>query len=122
VGLRTHPHLAGELIFDWVSPWSTVGGDITSYLITGNVKLNFLTGRIQPYVILGIGMDIIVQDFAGGGSSTTIPPGGRFGGGVDYYINEHLLLNFEGVYVPPLDSRADNFPYALLQGNVMYRF
>jgi hypothetical protein len=121
-GIRTHPHMAGELVFDWVSPWSTEGGDLTSYLITGNVKFNFLTGRIQPYAILGIGVYILVQDFDTGGSSTSVPPGGRFGAGIDYYIDEHVVVNFEGVYVPPLDSRADDFPYALLQGNLMYRF
>jgi hypothetical protein len=122
VGLRTHPHLSGEFIFDWVSPWDTVGGDLTSYLLTGNAKLNFLTGRIQPYVIVGVGMLILVQDFAAGGSSTVIPPGGRFGGGLDFYVDEHVLVNFEAVYVPPLDNRIDDFPYALLQGNLMYRF
>ena len=114
--------MAGELIFDWVSPWATVGGDITSYLITGNAKFNVLTGRIQPYVILGIGMMILVEDLGAAGSGTSVPPGGRFGIGVDFYIDEHLLVNFEGVYAPPLDNRIDDFPYGMLQGNLMYRF
>jgi len=127
VGYRSHPNLGFDLNFDWVSPAALRGasgariGEVESYVVTGNVKLYPFTGRIQPFLSAGVGL-LAIRTESRFGSRTQVPVGGRFGAGVDVYLDRHFALSVEGVYVPPLDSRIDDLPFALVGGNLQYHW
>jgi opacity protein-like surface antigen len=127
VGYRSHPNLGFDLVFDWVSPYALRNpsgariGEVESHAVTGNVKLYPFTGRIQPYLTAGVGL-LAIRSESRFASRTQLPVGGRFGAGVDVYLDPHLALSVEGVYEPPLDSRIDDLPFALVGGNLQYHW
>src|SRR5215475_10991610 len=89
-GYRLHPHFAIEGEFEWLSEADIqVGGQdvatVESFTGTANGKAYLLTGRVQPFALIGIGgMGVRIE--GGGGSASESDFAARFGGGVDIYI------------------------------------
>jgi len=110
-GYRFHPAVAAELAFNWLTP------DVDAesiWTVTANGKLysTALTGRIQPYGILGVG--VITS-----GRTNVI---GRFGLGLETYITRHFLLSFEAAFMKPGGSFDNDFDYIPLTLAGQYRF
>jgi opacity protein-like surface antigen len=131
-GYRFLPWLAGEFQFQWFSKAkvevSTI--DTTSDFIkfetitfTGNLKAYPLTGRIQPFVLTGIGlMHADVDDKMGFGTHDTDEDfAARFGAGVDLYANRNFVVVVEGGYVLPTGS-LDGMDYVFWSVGLNYRF
>ena len=133
VGYRFHPHLAAEIELQWYSDMKIdflVNDDTTKLLklesltLTGNVKGYLLTGRIQPFVLAGAGLihfkskdnfDLGVIKTKGDDFAT------RFGAGIDFYINDHVVGVAEGGYMLPFGS-ADGLDYVFWSVGLQYRF
>lgn len=127
IGYRSHEHLGFDFLFDWVSPIDVESkidprqGEVEMFFLSGMAKLYPFTGSLQPYLGAGLGMLIVRRDLPGL-SRTGAPLAGRFGGGVDMYVNENVLLNLEAVYVPPFDGVFRDLDFALFQLGLQYRF
>ena len=146
IGYRVHRFLAIEAQLEWMSlmgfqsegaiesdgrttPPSRVSRsldvDIDTLVITGNLKPYFMTGQIQPFALLGAGMMWEEFGVEYNGSNDDEHSKGfamRFGGGVDYYATDNVVLTLKASYVltfGPVSDR-DYFSGGLL--GLTYRF
>ncbi len=114
VGVRFLTALAFEVHYEWISEYDVelnLGGPanigkvgVEHHTLTGNVRLNIPIGRVQPYVLAGLGFQRIETDatIAGLGirdrdQSTSVA--GRVGAGIEIYLTEHVALFGEGLVV-----------------------
>jgi opacity protein-like surface antigen len=114
-GYRLHPHIAVEGQFQYFTSFSMnidrVGdlnvnekfADLDTFAFGANVKGYALTGRIQPYGLLGIGMMLATLNPRAEGvdSETDVVFGARFGAGADFYLTDNILLVAEVSYLLP---------------------
>jgi opacity protein-like surface antigen len=122
-GYRFHPHFAAELEIDWHSPFGVdyasgtihvARGELEPLVFTANAKGYLFKDRFQPYAALGIGVMTVEDDRFTGFAA-------RFGGGVDLYVTEHIVLNTEVRYVLPTGS-AESFDMISFGWGLQYRF
>ena len=141
-GYRFLPRLAGEVQLEWLSEASASvtgntefpGGmtfdgseiyDFDGWSATANVKGYVLTGQVQPYLMVGLGvLSIDAKDRLGIGlpeDETGLV--GRIGGGVDYNFTETIYGSFEVSYMQPI-LKTDLRPFTYVVGSVGigYRF
>jgi opacity protein-like surface antigen len=128
VGYRLHPHVATELAFEYYDNFELDAGgvdfaEINGWTIGANAKGYPLTGRIQPYALLGLGaLHLDAEDTLGlGVSDDATEFAARFGAGVDLYATRNLAVNVEVSYVLPTGD-LDDFPVLPLTFGVKYRF
>ena len=102
LGYRVIPNLAAELELGYLNGFepdgvpSSAGLDVLAF--TGNLKAYLLTGRVQPFVLVGIGLtDFIVS--APGLSEHETDFAARFGGGIDVYLTESFALQVKTSYM-----------------------
>jgi opacity protein-like surface antigen len=124
LGYRFHPHFSVELAFEWIDEFEIEGTAfrVETWTLTGNAKLHFLTGQIQPFVLAGLG--VMRADLRGGGVGSITDDEdfvARFGGGVDLYASEHIVIAVEASYVRPTDG-VDDLDYVSLGWGLQYRF
>lgn len=128
-GYRFHPLFAFEVRFegfdDFDLQFSNGDGEIDGYAITANAKLYPLLGPIQPFITTGIGGIRL--------DSKTVSRSGitrrdnqsdfllRVGGGVDFPVNEHLVVNLEAAYLAPGDDLSD-LEMTVMGGGLTFRF
>ena len=110
-------------------------------VLTVNLKVPILTGRIQPYGLLGGGVVFAFRDnrfpryaIAPGVTSSdpyrfeeyvNVRDAGtvfRIGGGVDTYLNEHIFMSLEGTWVAAQGEAVNDLRYASITVGVGYRF
>ena len=121
--------MAFELCYEWLEGFDSTAGlpevELDTHLITANARLFGLTGRFQPYALVGVGILIVNTEL----KLPDVPkPFGvdtgftaRFGGGLDFYLSEHSVLNLEGTYLAPSDKvKGEN--YGTLGASYQYRF
>jgi hypothetical protein len=152
-GYRCHPRysvgatLEGFGGFDtqWSGVLGTGSDDIDIFVATVDIKGYLLTGRFQPYLLLGGGtMHTDTKVINETGIVGTIPNGApppdnlplfgpkvqrggdtdfvfRFGGGLDVYATDHVVVNIGATYLAPLGevSGTDVFTVG---GGIEYRF
>jgi opacity protein-like surface antigen len=154
VGYRCHPYISTELQFDWLGDFDgalsenpngiTNEGvaepdtarkfdlELESLVFTTNMKGHLLTGRYQPFVLVGLGfmrMESKTRDASGGaipgsapqGSDRTVKVAMRFGGGLDFYITKNVLASAEFSYLMPTGKLEDLDYYSIGVG-LQYRF
>jgi len=141
-GYRLFPWLAVEGQFEWLSsfgytaedvllPGETDPRDVTlqqveDYTLTVNAKAYPLTGRVQPFGLIGLGGMLAKntrnpQLISG---KKTVDLGGfvaRFGGGVDYYLDESWILTADISYLVTTGNVEDTNRTSLGIG-FQYRF
>jgi opacity protein-like surface antigen len=100
-GYRASPNMAFELTYEWLEGFDSTAGtpevELDTHLITANARLFGLTGRFQPYALVGVGILIVNTEL----KLPDVPKPfeveagftARFGGGVDFYLSEHKVLN-----------------------------
>jgi hypothetical protein len=127
-GYRFHPHFAGEVQFEWFpsmdikySGVSSVELDMRTF--TGNVKGYLLTGRAQPFLLLGAGlMHFELDDRVSLGIHEKGDDfAARFGGGVDFYYDSNFVFTLDSSYVLPTGD-ADDLDHVLVSLGLQYRF
>jgi hypothetical protein len=127
-GYRLHPNFAAEGLFQYHHEFDMdPNGHYGGWSMTANGKAYILTGRIQPFVLAGLGyIDIDKARRPRHVSPPLAAPSGndfvmRFGGGVDFYINEMVAIGPEAAYVLPF-GQANNLDMTTLSLDVRFRF
>ncbi|HKJ23242.1 MAG TPA: outer membrane beta-barrel protein [Myxococcota bacterium] len=119
LGYRVAPHLALEFVYQWLEGFDSLGGtpepfdavapgeevEIDTHQISLGAKVYGMTGRIQPYALVGVSLlvvnsEIVDPDFEKP-YDVDVGPAGRFGGGVEYYATPHFVVGVEGSYLVP---------------------
>jgi outer membrane protein W len=108
--------------------------DLTGHVVTLNLKLVLPTWRIQPYLLLGIGGAFYQSEGSVLGTNLFANDewvlAGRVGGGIDFYLTRHLVLNVAATTVLTADEVSSNFSaedvgglnYVAVQAGLQYRF
>ena len=133
LGYRLGPNLAIEGQFEWVDGFditARAGSRFESWSLTGNLKGLLLTGRIQPFGVLGMG--VMRTRFIDAGAG--LPPpfdvysnltrsgfAMRFGGGVELYVTRNIVVSLDGSYVLPTGSVQD-LDYVAFGFSAQWRF
>jgi len=102
---RMIPNWSLEVQYAWGGTFDSNVQDVSSHLLTANSKLHILTGRVQPYVLVGIGIlrsDLGRLDPKMPGLVYTF--GGRASAGVDVHVTPHFGVYAEGGYVFSADE------------------
>lgn len=129
-GYRFFRHLAAEAQIEWqgdqdvLNPFDgTVAGSISRADATANLKAYLLTGRFQPYGVLGIGWGRFGCS-AGCPSSESVNGFlARFGGGFDLYITQMIGVYAEAAYMQPaFDVQGVGVEYGTAGAGVVLRF
>ncbi len=124
LGYRMAARFAVELQLEYVFNFKDPDLDSTldALAFTGNAKFYALTGAIQPFALVGIGLGRQVATL-GALKGDTVDLVHRFGGGVDFYGSsvEGLALSIAASYV--LGTGDLRFTrYMSVTGGVQYRF
>ena len=140
LGYRFHPRGAIEtqieaiIGFEFDDP--RVSGEFANELgptiWTVNGKFFFLTERVQPYAVVGMGLLLpglnnpyfrTPADGVPGSSTIDTAFTMKFGGGVDYYLTENLAIAVNAVYTMPIGSGlASKIPYVSIGWGLQYYF
>jgi opacity protein-like surface antigen len=124
-GYRFHPHIAGELEFEWLSEADieNTGLTLESFAFTANGKLYPLTGRLQPFGVIGLGLmnAEVSSDAIFGGSEDETEFAMRFGAGLDFYFTRNFLGSLDFSYVLPTGD-LDEVDYIRFGWGFGYRF
>ena len=90
--------------------------------------ITLLTGRYQPFLLLGGGMTSVdaklTKDNVGLGLSSNQNENSftmRFGGGIDLYATEHVVVSLEADYVLPTGD-LNALDYVTVSWGFQYRF
>lgn len=128
IGYRFHPRIAGEVEIERFQQFDAhVGGtdvgEINAWSLGANVKGFVLTGKIQPYGLFGLGY----ADWETTNSANTANPEKtddglalRFGGGVDWYVTNKVVLTSDVTYLMGTGDASDYSTVALSFG-IAYR-
>jgi hypothetical protein len=104
LGFRVASWLSTEAHYEFLNGFDAkvAGTDALHFkgtAVTGDLKIHFIpVGPVQPNFLVGIGgMKYTVNDELGLGlKGGQWAVAGRVGGGVDFYLSRHFLLNVEG--------------------------
>jgi opacity protein-like surface antigen len=131
-GYRCHPYVSAELQFEWLDDFEgtvsqigtplRVDGKFESLVFTDNVKGHLLTGRFQPFVLLGVGfmrMEGKASDAAF--RETNVDVAMRFGGGLDIYATKKVVVSVEASYLMPT-GKLDDLDYYSIGLGMQFRF
>ena len=127
-GYRFHPRIAGEVQLQWF-PKAQIeiedidALDLETLVFTGNAKGYLLTGRFQPFLLVGGGlMHFDVKDDLGlGAREKGNAFAARFGGGMDVYLNRNFVVALDTGYVLPTGD-ADGLDHVSFSLGLQYRF
>ncbi len=128
LGYRFHPRLAVEAEFEWVDGWKTRDGGVTQIRIervvtgTANVKGYMLTGRFQPYFVIGAGVTHMRKEkvqFNTRNSETEFSA--RGGLGFDFYLTDGAGVMVENSFVVPT-GELDDYKYNSVKWGFFLRF
>jgi len=135
-GYRCHPRFSAEVEVEWLDGFETVisdskfgkifAFDAEPLVVTVNTKGYLLTGRYQPFVLLGMGAmmaDLGVRNLVAGLSGSVSETGFamRLGGGIDFYATKHVVVSVEADYVLPFDD-LEGLDYISIGLGLQYRF
>jgi hypothetical protein len=138
IGYRLHRRVALEGALTWMGGQlyaDSVDGSVPSdpvvvsekradlgHLWVGvNGKVFILTGRVQPFAIVGFGMLRVDRVARGGQPVVSTGVGGRFGGGFDVYLTRSLAVDASLTYDLGMGATegTDQATFAL---SLLYRF
>jgi opacity protein-like surface antigen len=129
-GYRATPRLAFEFDYQWQAGFDsrnealTPPLEIDTHLLSLNAKLFALTGRWQPYALLGASLLIFNTEIVGRPPKPWDLDVGfapRFGAGIDFYVTQHWALTLEGTYIVPVGV-LDGANMGTAGVGVQYRF
>ena len=121
----------GDFEFEFVSSFpgeTSLDPDFRAYAIAASVRVYPLArlfapdswgNRVQPYVKAGPGWQWIDERGDSGDDRGDFSP--RFGGGIDFYVTNNVVVTIGATYQHPI-GRVDNFNYITAGGGFQYRF
>ncbi len=130
LGYRFHPNLAVETEVDYLQEFDleTPEGEarlrLDGFAVTANGKLFFLTGRFQPYALLGAGVlstNLEGDAFTHGRHQRRTEFVGRGGLGLDFYLLRDVVLDVEASYLLPAGALRD-YQMLSVSFGAQYRF
>jgi len=127
LGARITPHFALEAHYEWMDDFETsIDGievaETRTQAMTGDVKGYLSTGRVQPYLSVGLGfLSAKSDDPVTAFQKTDTDFAARFGGGIDFYLNEHVGLSVDSSYVVPTGD-VEDLDYVSVGAGVFFRF
>ena len=103
---------------------TTTGLKLRPLVATVNAKAYLLTGRFQPYFLVGAGpMFAAVENTRSGVTENEIVAALRTGGGLDFYITENVIMNTGVSYVYPFGALQNGLDYVSFELlGFQYRF
>ena len=131
VGYRCHRWFSAEVEVEWLDRFKTdlsaagpinIGIDIEPVVVTANMKGYILTGRYQPFLLVGGG--VMTAEFKSRGVPGSITLNEftmRFGGGIDLYATKNVVVTVGADYVLPFDDLKD-LDYISIGWGFEYRF
>ena len=106
----------GDLVSD--IKFSTIAGTI-------NTKGYLLTGRVQPFVLVGVGAMSVRGENSPISSNKSSQDDGhlvaRFGGGIDFYVTRHWVVSGQADYVYSA-TNLESTNYISVGFGAMYRW
>jgi hypothetical protein len=121
-GYRYSPRIAGEVLFQYYAGFNLsddaagVDDNFDGWSMTLNGKLYAFLGRVQPYGLFGMGG--IAFDKKRGDDAAFLA---RLGGGIDFYLTDHVVIDFEAAYAMPAGS-LDDLQFATFGLGIQYRY
>ncbi len=134
VGLRVLPFLAVEAQYEWMAGFDVTGlpvaadVEIDGHTLTGNLRFFVPVWEVHPYVLTGIGVTRYKIDLGPLGRADQDRFAGRLGGGLDMYLTEHVVVNFEATALLTLNDlefdqgSITSLHYLSASVGLMYRF
>lgn len=127
VGYRALPNLAVEARYENYTEFDLdPNGHMNGWSLTANAKAFILTGRWQPYALVGLGYLSMDKDRMMAGSVYESDDGAfamRFGGGMDAYITENISMGPEVAYVLPIaGDNIDDLDFITIGAGLRYTF
>jgi opacity protein-like surface antigen len=131
LGYRLNPRMAVEGQFEWVANFEVdaqVAGveskeEIALMALTANGKYFFLTGRIQPYAVAGLGWGRSrVKPAIGGSTNRENGWVARGGAGVNIYGSPDVAFTLETSYVHPASGNIEDLDYVSFNAGLMLLF
>lgn len=123
-GYRANPWIAAEVEYEYLSQFDLHRGSsdwkVDGWAFTVNGRAIAPLGRVQPYVIGGLGV-LSAKVSGAGHSQENAGFAIRLGAGADIYLTRNLLGVLEGTYVVPT-GKVDDFEYGSISWGVQYRF
>ena len=118
-GFRIIPNLAVEAQLEYIDRVNIGPLELDVFTFTANVKGYLLTGRIQPFLLAGIGASVWDANAFSSASGFSA----RFGGGVDFYLSERFdfALQMSTSYVVTTGD-IDGLDYVSLIFGAQYLF
>jgi opacity protein-like surface antigen len=129
-GYRCHARLSAEAQVEWLDGFggdadNVRNGDFEPLTVTANARGYILTGRFQPFLLVGLGgmtVDEDGRDRSGlSKSESRADFVMRFGGGLDFYATKNVVLNVGVGYVYPFGDVSD-FDYLSVRWGLQCRF
>ena len=126
-GYRVIPNLAVEARYEHYNEFDLdTDGHMNGWSVTANAKAFALTGRFQPYALVGLGYLSMEKDRMNPGSTYESDDAAfamRFGGGMDAYITENISMGPEIAYVLPISAdNIDNLDFLTVGAGLRYTF
>ena len=121
-GIRSNPWFAVEVHFDFMPDMNATGRGGSAWATTVNARVYPLTdmiagGQVQPYALVGLGASSFRTS-----RGREIGFATRWGGGVDYYLTDEVVLTVGASYVWSLGTPVKDMNYVSLSWGAMYRF
>lgn len=130
-GYRAFSRWAFEFDYQWQAGFDSKSSsidpplEIDTHLLSLNAKFFLLTGRWQPYALLGASLLIFNSEIVDSGFrkpwDVSVGFAPRFGGGVDFWVNENWALTLEGTYIVPVGV-LDGANMGSVGAGFQYRF
>lgn len=125
VGQRLNQWVSAELEFEWIDDFFPDERQELQIISTSaNTRIYPLGGRVQPFVLAGLGIAATIVNHRDRSSSISQSNADwefRGGGGVDFYYNDHIALTAEATYVSTVGDVKDLNHVSIGLG-VLYRF
>lgn len=121
-GFRAIEHFAVELEYEYFGHLLTRDGSprakVELNAFTVNTKIPFFSGQLQPFIHYGLGAIFVSSDLELSNPSDFAM---RFGGGLDIYLTDHIILNTTIDYLRGFGD-VDDYRWLSISAGVGYRF
>jgi hypothetical protein len=107
LGYRANRWFAAELHGEWFNDFAYEGGGFTAWDLMACGRAYPIRSRLQPFAVAGVGV-LQTRDHGTGNVDKGTAFAGRFGIGLDIYINPSLAISMDGAYVIPFTQVPDH--------------
>jgi len=129
LGYRVEPWLGIEFLYEFLEGFDSTAGipetEIDSHLFTLNAKWYPRPGRLEPYLLAGMGAHLVNSEVRDSAVKkpfeTDLGFVGRLGGGLAYQVTTHFGMELEGSYQLGHGGMVQYARYGTLALHFIYR-